>query len=238
MTKQRDRVNQSSRETHAGRLTRANTTKVARAQTQRKPQASVVWTQEGPRDFRRGLGRVLLARATTSTRAIRFPTAVGSGGHAHALMPCPLCGDVCRCSYAAPSSSDARSRDLAGDRLADEFPSPDLDHDEAAGGRASVLIDPEAWDDSEEQFAASVAEAAAIVAQRKPRVNPARAEASASHARPRLDFESAEVPARSTTLTGIERVAEQLAGGVAPAEDGGDGWRNEVASRVHSYRAR
>src|SRR6266404_4146406 len=174
MTKQRDRVNQSSRETHAGRLTRANTTKVARAQTQRKPQVNVVWTRATrPRAVSAG-------KTVQSTQALRFPTAVGSGGHAHALMPCPLCGDVCRCSYAAPSSRDARSRDLAGDRLADEFPPPDFDRDEAPADRASVLIDPEAWDDSEEQFAASVAEAAAIVAQRKPRVNAARVEASAS----------------------------------------------------------
>src|SRR5690348_4711949 len=68
-------------------------------------------------------------------------------------MACPLCGDHCRCSYVAPSAQAAGD----GDRLADEFPPAESD---------SVLVDPEAWDDTEEQFAASVSEAAAVVAQR------------------------------------------------------------------------
>jgi uncharacterized RDD family membrane protein YckC len=108
-------------------------------------------------------------------------------------MSCPLCGEVCRCSTSALQRG-------GGSVLCDP---PDND---------SSLVDPEAYESSEEQFAASLGGGVA---------------ASATH---------------ETTLTGIERVAHEIGGrayGSGGIETGPTGaWRSEVASRVDSYRAR
>src|SRR5258706_1696573 len=106
-------------------------------------------------------------------------------------MSCPLCGEVCRCS----NSMLPRG---GGSVLCDP-----TDND-------SNLVDPEAYESSEEQFAVSLGGGAA---------------ASATH---------------ETTLTGIERVAHEIGGrayGSGGIESGPTGaWRSEVASRVDSYR--
>jgi uncharacterized RDD family membrane protein YckC len=118
-------------------------------------------------------------------------------------MSCPLCGKVCRCS-----SSDTRrnSRSAFDPTLESSRSTDDL--------RASRLVDPEASDTSEEQFAASLA-----------------------------GGPSSGAAARETTLTGIERIAQEI-GSTAYNASGpefyraDDTWRNEVSSRLHSYRAR
>ncbi len=95
-------------------------------------------------------------------------------------MSCPRCGDDCRCS-------SAHERD----------------------GRTSVLIDPDAYDPSEQQFAATL-ESAGTVA-RSVNVLGARPAPAAPAPPPPTPSDSADVD---------------------------DSWRDEVASRVHAYRRR
>lgn len=93
-------------------------------------------------------------------------------------------------------------------------------------GRISVLIDPERYEPTEEQFAASVFDEKAAIAPPSP-----------AQARPRAD---APAPPRETTLTGIERLAHEICSDadLLGGSSGGDGWRDEVHSRLNSYRAR
>jgi uncharacterized RDD family membrane protein YckC len=126
-------------------------------------------------------------------------------------MSCPLCGEGCTCSHA---------------------------------GAASSLIDPEEYDLSEERFSASLDE---VVAER----------ASGGTARERQREPESELVAAVANETPTSAKGGQMWGAEpAPAsvEDGqmwgsksgeanrgvdeGSFWRNEVASRVESYRAR
>jgi uncharacterized RDD family membrane protein YckC len=90
--------------------------------------------------------------------------------------------------------------------------------------RTSVLVDPESYDPTEEQFSASIYndEEATIAppapAETGPRPSPA--------------------PPRETTLTGIERLAHEVCTNTDIAGGFGDGWRDEVHSRLNNYRAR
>jgi len=93
----------------------------------------------------------------------------------------------------------------------------------ASEGRTSVLIDPDSYEPTEEHFAASVyqdEEPAAAIA-------PAETFASAS---------ATATATSTTTLTGIERLAEEP--GIDRELPPGDGWREEVHSRLNSYRAK
>ena len=117
-------------------------------------------------------------------------------------MACPLCGELCRCSYAPRTGAE--------------------DAVSAGDGRTSVLIDPDSYEPTEEQFAASVYE------DEEPTVAAAPAEAESSA--------SATTAAFTTTLTGIERLTEDPeASRDLPS---GDGWRDEVHSRLNNYRAK
>ncbi|HZQ91372.1 MAG TPA: RDD family protein [Terriglobales bacterium] len=104
-------------------------------------------------------------------------------------MACPLCGEVCHCSFISSASSGA-----------------------ARGASSTVLVDPERYDSSEEQFAASL---------------------------PGSTVGDAGGPPRGKTLSGIERIAQEMDD---PNFTGPDpfyrSWREEVTSRVNNYRAR
>jgi uncharacterized RDD family membrane protein YckC len=131
-------------------------------------------------------------------------------------MACPLCGEQCRCPFVA-------SRGDVGAELSE--------HD----GRTSVLIDPESYDPTEEQFAASVLD----LDEEAPAAPFAAAETGTGEsAPPQPDREPR--PARETTLTGIERIAHEVYSGTQAATGFADdeGWRDEVHSRLNSYRAR
>jgi len=105
-------------------------------------------------------------------------------------MGCPLCGEVCRCSLASTSSG-------------------------ATDTSSTALVDPEIYDDSEEQFAASLAGSTV------PPLPPIGRENETSR-----------------TLSGIERTFMEMGDAVAPPPQANDEWRNEVASRVNRYKAR
>ena len=59
-------------------------------------------------------------------------------------MPCPVCGEVCHCAFHSRSATRLRSRFQ-----------PEAGAD-VARGQSSILVDPEADDGSEEKFAASL----------------------------------------------------------------------------------
>src|SRR5512133_2392051 len=107
-------------------------------------------------------------------------------------MACPLCGDHCRCSYVAPR------RDADEDVL-------DLD------GRTSVLIDPERYDPTEEQFSASVYDdEEAAVGPLAPAETGPRASAAPPSTQAQTGLVADPAPPRETTLTGIERLAHEV----------------------------
>ena len=137
-------------------------------------------------------------------------------------------------------------------------PGVDLDLSEH-DGRTSVLIDPEGYDPTEEQFAASVLELddeeTSVATSAPPEAGTRESAATASSQRtqtaviepPELPHSPAKTelvgdpgPAHETTLTGIERIAHEVYIGTEAesAFAAGDGWRDEVHSRLNSYRAR
>src|SRR5947209_7692627 len=123
-------------------------------------------------------------------------------------MACPLCGERCTCSYVARFSDDA-----------------------APAGN-TVLVDPESWDDTEEQFAASMADGPVHGATQT------YAAASRQSSRPA----TAQVE-EQPSLTGIERAAHEIrrvkyqgipldgeaASAVAAPAIQDEAWRDEVA---------
>lgn len=111
-------------------------------------------------------------------------------------MACPLCGDVCHCSYVSP---DAIS-----------FSSPET-------GKADVL-NPDAFEDSEPQFASSV------------RPSPSGIERAAR--------ESESEPWTLVSARVAEKVARVRAARSQPATSPGESWREEVAERLEKYRIR
>ena len=133
-------------------------------------------------------------------------------------MACPLCGELCRCSYAQHTTGDA-----AAD--------------------AGLLVDPEAWDDTEEQFAASIS-SRTLAVDEPARAADAISETGATAESSTVAVAEADPPAVSEErlhLSGIERRAREIGSRAhSHPEDvaAGDAWRDEVASRVHSYRAR
>jgi len=111
-------------------------------------------------------------------------------------------------------------------------------------GRTSILIDPESYDPTEEQFAASVLD----LDEEAPSEPSAPAETGtreSSAAAPAQRTQTAlleeePLPARETTLTGIERVTQEICNSndIPGGFSGGEGWRDEVHSRLNSYRQR
>ena len=116
-------------------------------------------------------------------------------------MPCPLCGDECCC---VPASRSARSK------FAIE---PEV--------HSSILIDPEAYDASEQEFAVSLEEAA-------PR---ARFVVEA-------ETEAAPMPEVASASPVSSVSAEPSLVLRAEAEDSEVRWRQEVAAKLDHYRAR
>ena len=118
-------------------------------------------------------------------------------------MACPLCGDECHCSYAASGAAGAAASSFS----------------EPGSGRVSVLIDPEAYDYSEQQFASSLAQPVA----------PSGIERAASE-EPDWTLVSARV---------AEKVARVRAERSKPiTQTSNDTWREEVAARLEKYRTR
>ncbi len=148
-------------------------------------------------------------------------------------MACSLCGDVCRCN---PATSPATTRS----RFHSKF-EPKVEAGNAFSEDA-VLVDPEAGDTSEQQFAASLE----LERPDPPRFvvdeNLSAAEQSetivteAPHRTPGRD-----IPPEPVGMTSSQGEDGQL---LRPLEDVGDSartpesWRDEVAARVHRYQSR
>ena len=126
-------------------------------------------------------------------------------------------------------------------------------------GRTSVLIDPESYEPTEEQFASSVLDlddeetpvAAAAPAETRTRESAAASPAERTQTavidepEPPLPPMKTELvgdpgPPHESTLSGIERIAHEVYIGTENADSfaTGDGWRDEVHSRLNNYRAR
>ena len=117
-------------------------------------------------------------------------------------MACPLCGEHCRCSYVAPLGTSGRGTSFAQHT-----------HDDPA--ESAAFIDPECYEPTEEQFAASVAGIQAEAARM-----------AATH-----------VAARSSEIN----IMDDWHSGAPPGQTGlalDSDWRQQVASRVESYRVR
>jgi uncharacterized RDD family membrane protein YckC len=122
-------------------------------------------------------------------------------------MPCPLCGDECCC---VPASRSAKSK------FAIE---PEV--------RPSILIDPEAYDASEQEFAASLEDPPP-----QPRfvVEPEQRTASASSALRVSENDASAVDVLPVPVPSLVLNAE--------LPDNETRWRQEVAAKLNHYRAR
>ena len=146
-------------------------------------------------------------------------------------MPCSVCGDVCHCISDASSGSRVRSRF----RLEEGVSSASSLH------RASVLIDPEADDGCEQKFAASLDETSA-----SPRFvldRPLTSELPVSMEDSSDDLLQSGADggiAAGTAETCHPR--PDFSPGLLPTDlldsSGSSVWKQEVAARLSSYRAR
>ena len=130
--------------------------------------------------------------------ASSFP---GSGSLAKVRsMPCPICGDDCRCTPAA--------RIVAKSKFEIE---PEAD--------SSILIDPEAYDASEQEFAASLEQVSP-----KPRfvVEPEDSNITVESSVPSI---APETPAEPSLMSPEPGASESL-------------WKEELAAKLNHYRAR
>jgi uncharacterized RDD family membrane protein YckC len=123
-------------------------------------------------------------------------------------MSCPLCGDECTCSYAGASVSFERRThaDISSTSTHNQH-----------------LIDPEAFDASEEHFAASLATS-----------GPASIPELNTETEPTVANLSVNETTHDNSETGIEKKMfedDQL-------QQESESWRDEITSRVHSYRRR
>ena len=153
-------------------------------------------------------------------------------------MSCPRCGDVCHCdSEFRPSHALARNARR-------RFELDDLPPIET-----TALIDPEAYDASEEQFSASLEQSAA------PRsrfiLDPNETAASTQEARSEPALACAPTPeATSVTITSEIAVSAEPEADSAPlrtmvespadtqVEAAPESWKDEVSARLNSYRSR
>lgn len=149
-------------------------------------------------------------------------------------MSCPLCGEVCRC---VPGNRTAQTRPSMRPRFEPELES------EAGISPAEVMIDPEAPDSSEQQFAASLERKDA---DQRARFVVEREDRSADKGPPEAEHTSGETLGptmgcrRYEGGAEAEEQSEPEAGPVQadllPTQD--ESWRQEVAARVNHYRAR
>ncbi len=152
-------------------------------------------------------------------------------------MSCPRCGEVCRCD------PDFR---VALSKARSARPRFELD----AGERATpvTLIDPEAYDASEETFSASLESCASPAPRFVLEVEQAETESelqSAGPCPPELSEEHVDgepqppvvnPSAETETAPATEQTdVPELPAGVAA---GPESWKDEVAARLNSYRAR
>src|SRR5947209_3132682 len=145
---------------------------------------------------------------------------------------CPICGDVCRCAAEGQGSPNPSRFKL------DTGATPRQKH------APSVLVDPETYDNSEEQFAASLENSTSV---RQRFVVEQSDTVSASNSQPRILIDTE--PTRETQQSAVRIVAtdppEQPAASLAPsfsvqtdATADPNFWKQEVTARLDSYRAR
>ena len=143
-------------------------------------------------------------------------------------MACPLCGDVCQCN------PDVRVREA-------KFASRSrfqLDHLDPAAAPAAVLIDPDAYDASEERFSASLEPAATLPVpqmQFVPDDNFAPPPAAPAAQKLTLDAPSADASGADMEPGSL---GETTPSPSATLADDPNSWKHEVAARLNSYRAR
>lgn len=125
-------------------------------------------------------------------------------------MACPVCGsDVCVChadtSFCAATSSS----------LSSTYPE-------------TTLVDPEGWDDSEEQFESSLASSAQPEHYRSfpPRAMKENAQRAESRTQPESDT---DIPVPQSTVATRRAIDRELS---AEAKD----WRNTISNKLDSYR--
>src|SRR5690349_23717606 len=150
-------------------------------------------------------------------------------------MSCPQCGDVCRCEpeFRLPQASPRALR-------------PRFELDSCEPVRTTALIDPEAYDTSEERFSASLEERPSasprfVLDVRETGQNEPSSELS--------DRAHTPTPQAASSVAEEELPAVELSpSSAAPATDvptdpshaevTPDSWKDEVAARLNSYRAR
>ncbi|HEX6505368.1 MAG TPA: RDD family protein [Terriglobales bacterium] len=170
-------------------------------------------------------------------------------------MACPRCGEVCHCYAEVRVTNGGLQR-----------PKFEVDAEKSAPVSSAVLIDPESYDATEEQFSASLETS---TTSRGRFVPDSAAENTASEppsvsSRPELslDYQSGCEPASENARIpaveregGVERQEAAISATCTPAADGvepnprstevespgdanPDAWKDEVAARLNSYRAR
>jgi uncharacterized RDD family membrane protein YckC len=159
-------------------------------------------------------------------------------------MSCPRCGDVCHCDSQSRSSDFSRGR-------------PRFEVDTDQRGSSAVLVDPEAYDTSEEQFSASletsppkpkfVLDSRAVESQTTIQETGSAAADPLSNSRtltPESNDSQAPTAERlsDSPARDVSCDADVLSVGppsqeIALSPEAGD-WKDEVAARLNSYRAR
>jgi uncharacterized RDD family membrane protein YckC len=174
-------------------------------------------------------------------------------------MSCPRCGDVCHCD------SEFRSP-----QIPDRMKRPRFEVE--AASHSTVLVDPEAYDRSEEQFAASLAQTQpkrpkfvldrdqtptaspetqghcsvragndALDVDREPvdSERPATASSAACEsAAPSVSAQPDEIAQEHASSDSAQPLSTSSAGPDADAAAEPTDWKDEVAARLNSYRAR
>jgi uncharacterized RDD family membrane protein YckC len=146
-------------------------------------------------------------------------------------IACPICGEVCRCAAEAQGSPHSSRFKL------DTGATPRQNHN------PSVLVDPETYDNSEEQLAASLENSTSV----RQRFVVEQSHTVASNSRPRILIDTE--PSRETQQSAVRILGtdppQQAASSLAPSfslqTDGTadpNFWKQEVTARLDSYRAR
>jgi uncharacterized RDD family membrane protein YckC len=150
-------------------------------------------------------------------------------------MACPLCGDLCHCN------PEARARDpRPGSHRRFE---PELPRNAQFSASTTVLIDPEAYDASEETFSASL-DLLTAKGSASPSAGP-RFVVDAAVA-PAPDEGSAEICPDSGENSLLETPVAQGTNAIvrndglssSTSDDDPSSWKQEVAARLNKYRAR
>lgn len=143
-------------------------------------------------------------------------------------MPCPRCGEVCHCA------SDSRTASRPHSRFR-----PDESAHDLLLRRSSVLIDPEADDGSEDRFAASldnISESRRLIAnpERDSRVDVMENDSDRLTQSGSGDYSTGSL----ADPAALDQPGFHPALLETDLLDRPGAWRQEVAARLHSYRAR